>query len=49
MEKVIDTSATLSEMTLKDVMVMMAENRVLEATIECEGFDIHIEVTPSEE
>ncbi len=49
MEKVIDTDAALGEITLKAVIALMAENKVLEATIECEDFDIHINITPSEE
>ena len=49
MRKEIDVDVDLSEMTIYDLLDIMAGNKSLKATLQCEGFNIHVEIEPTEE
>jgi hypothetical protein len=44
MEKTIECDINLNDITIKDLLVIMADNRVLDTVIECEGFNIHVTI-----
>lgn len=39
----------LNEMTLSELLNIMADNRALTASLVCDGFRINVEITPEEE
>lgn len=44
MEKTIECDIDLDDMTIKDLLELMADNRVLDTVLECEGFNIHVTI-----
>lgn len=44
MEKTIECELRADEMTISDLLGIMAENRVLDTVLECDGFNIYIHI-----